>query len=166
MTQDARPPLHSYGRFSSGPVLVPIKANTQALHHGPILASPRTSSEQISGVWAASRPVGLWPCPAACPAPPALPCPALPLLAGREKRNRFGWSGRLTRRGVGVKMKEPSTIRLQRPIVKRRRTRKYTVARYFRSCATLRQTLHPKPQTLNPKPEAPGPNTLNSKRTV
>ena len=50
-------------------------------------------------------------------------------------------------------MKAPSTIRLQRPIVKRRRTRNYTVARYFRLCATLRHSLHEQlpPSTLQRK---------------
>ena len=49
--------------------------------------------------------------------------------------------------GVGweSKKKEPSTIKLQRPIVILRCARNYTVARYFRLCATLRQTLNPKP---------------------
>ena len=84
------------------------------------------------------------------PAPPALLLPWERFRKKEEshrmslelnpKRNRFGWFGRL---GWESKKEEPSTFRLQQRIVKSRYTRNCTIARYFRLCAILRQTLNP-----------------------
>ena len=63
------------------------------------------------------------------------------------KRNRFG--GLAASNGVGWERRkqEPSTIRLQRPIVILRCTSIDTVAKiYFPLCAILRQILNPKPK--------------------